>query len=174
VPGIDRLPDLVDRARAAGLPVSLEIVGDPTSVAPIVDRSAFRIVQESVTNVMKHAPGTTATVQLDIGDNVVEIDVRNVRVGVPGGEGVGGADVGGAAVGGAVIGPSGLGGPGNGLIGMRERATAVGGTFSAGPLPDGGWRVLARLPRGEAAHARTTGGTTDRTTSGTTGGATDA
>ena len=114
--------------------------GDLTAVGGLVDRNAFRIVQESVTNVMKHAPDHTARVVIDIGDDVVDVSVRD------------------RATGSSQTGsrPPGLGATGNGIIGMRERATAVGGSFAAGPAPDGGWDVQARLPLGDLARREPT------------------
>ncbi|GAA3333688.1 sensor histidine kinase [Curtobacterium albidum] len=128
VPGLDRVPDLVDRARAAGVDVTARVEGDPTTVGGVVDRNAFRIVQESVTNVMKHAPGHRVDVTVSVGAEVLDLVVQDHPL--PG----------------AVQRPTRLGESGNGLIGMRERADAVGGTMTAGPTPDGGWRVAARLP----------------------------
>jgi signal transduction histidine kinase len=131
VAGLDRVPDLVERARAAGVDVIATVVGDPTSVHGVTDRNAFRIVQESVTNVMKHAPGHHTEVTVTIGPDVVDLVVED-RPSGPRSAGESTA---------APLGPS-----GNGIIGMRERANAVDGTFTAGPTPDGGWRVAARLP----------------------------
>jgi len=129
--GLDRVADLVARARAAGVDVRLAIDGDPATVHGVTDRNAFRIVQESVTNVMKHAPGHRATVTVSIGPDVVDLQVedhpvRSDPTHAPSTE------------------P--LGSTGNGITGMRERANAVDGTLTAGPTTDGGWRVAARLP----------------------------
>lgn len=140
-PGLDRLGDLVARAEAAGLAVTLRVSGDPAAVGRIVSRNAFRIVQESVTNVMKHAPGHTATIEVDVTHEVVELTV----VDRPAAGGTAPAAAPAAAE--TAPGAGGLGAIGNGIIGMRERATAVGGDFAAGPRPDGSWRVHARLPR---------------------------
>ncbi|MGG7305937.1 sensor histidine kinase [Curtobacterium sp. AB451] len=129
--GLDRVADLVERARAAGVDVGLTIDGDRSTVHGITDRNAFRIVQESVTNVMKHAPGHRADVTISIGPDVVDLVVADRPSGPRS------ADVGSS-------GP--LAPTGNGIIGMRERANAVDGTLSAGPTTDGGWRVAARLP----------------------------
>ncbi|WP_186317831.1 sensor histidine kinase [Curtobacterium sp. 9128] len=135
-PGLDRVADLVDRARAAGIDVDLDVRGDLDAVGGIVDRNAFRIVQESVTNVMKHAQDHRARVLVDVGAEVVEVTVSDAPAApdVPTG---------------AAPSSAGVGATGNGIIGMRERATAVGGTLRAGPTPDGGWSVRARLPIGE-------------------------
>lgn len=130
-PGLDRVPALVERARAAGIDLRALIDGDPVGLNGVTDRNAFRIVQESVTNVMKHAPGHRAEVSVTIGPDVVELVVADHPVG-PGATGTTEA--------------TGVGPSGNGIIGMRERANAVGGELRAGPTPDGGWRVVARLP----------------------------
>ncbi|WP_420370006.1 sensor histidine kinase [Curtobacterium sp. L1-20] len=131
VAGLDRVGDLVERARAAGVDVTVTIDGDPGAVHGITDRNAFRIVQESVTNVMKHAPGHRARVAIAIGPDVVDLLVED-HPSQPRPDGTRST---------APLAPT-----GNGVIGMRERATAVEGTLSAGPTTDGGWRVTARLP----------------------------
>ncbi len=77
VPGLDRVPDLVDRARAAGIDVTARVEGDPTTVGGVVDRNAFRIVQESVTNVMKHAPGHRVDVTVSVGAEVLDLVVQD-------------------------------------------------------------------------------------------------
>ncbi|SDQ32944.1 Signal transduction histidine kinase [Curtobacterium sp. UNCCL20] len=129
-PGLDRLHALVERARAAGVDIDVTITGNPAAVGGVTDRNAFRIIQESVTNVMKHAPGHRADVAVTIGPDVVDLVVEDRparhdnEASTP-----------------VVLGPT-----GNGIIGMRERAVAVGGTLQAGPTTSGGWRVAARLP----------------------------
>ncbi|KTR02838.1 sensor histidine kinase [Curtobacterium luteum] len=130
-PGLDRLPDLVERARAAGIVVGADVTGDPADLDGPVDRSAFRIVQEALTNVMKHAPANRATITVVIGADTLDVAVTDRPLGTEPR----------TASRATPIGDS-----GNGLIGMRERATAVGGTFRAGPRADGGWAVEARLP----------------------------
>ncbi|MFF0075606.1 sensor histidine kinase [Streptomyces sp. NPDC005494] len=123
-PGLDRLPELVDQAAAAGLAVTVETQGDPPRVPPGVDLAAFRIVQEALTNVVRHSGSRTALVRIAHG---------TTRIGLL-------VDDDGPATGGHA------GGGGNGLVGMRERAAALGGTIDAGPRPDGGFRVTAELP----------------------------
>jgi signal transduction histidine kinase len=125
-PTLERLADLIDEVRAAGLPVTLEIDGDRGEVPPGVDLAAFRIVQEALTNVRRHAPGATTDVRVGYQDNRIEVAVRNA----------GGATT--AAP-----------GSGRGLIGMRERARLYGGTVTAEPVADG-FAVHARLPRNPA------------------------
>lgn len=129
-PGLDRLPELVEQAAAAGLTVDIATVGDARAPAPGTDLAAFRIVQEALTNVVRHSGSRTARVRLSWRPRVLELRV----------------DDDGPATGGPA------GGSGNGLVGMRERAAALGGTIEAGPRPDGGFRVVARLPlKAEAA-----------------------
>ncbi|MFG2792573.1 sensor histidine kinase [Streptomyces sp. NPDC048419] len=121
-PGLDRLPELVEQAASAGLTVEVE--GDPPRLAPGTDLAAFRIVQEALTNVVRHSGSRQARVRLDH-------DERALRLRVDDDGPATGADAGGS---------------GNGLAGMRERAAALGGTIEAGPRTDGGFRVLAVLP----------------------------
>ncbi|MGW5639604.1 sensor histidine kinase [Streptomyces sp. NPDC003832] len=121
-PGLDRLSELVDQAARAGLTV--EVRGAPPALPPGTDLAAFRIVQEALTNVVRHSGSRHARVRLDKGDG-------NLRIGVVDDGPATGADAGGS---------------GNGLAGMRERAAALGGTIEAGPRADGGFRVLAVLP----------------------------
>jgi signal transduction histidine kinase len=126
-PGLDRLDALVDVTRRAGLPVELRVVGVETPRPAAVDVAAYRIVQESLTNVMRHAgERARATVTVSHGDQAVEIDVVD--------DGLGAAAAAGGTHG------------GHGIVGMRERAATVGGTVSAGANPGGGFRVRAHLP----------------------------
>ncbi len=118
-PGIDQLPQLEAQAEAAGLAVSLMVTGGPDAPAP-VGRTVYRIVQEALTNTMRHAAASRATVRVAIEPDVVTVEVTD----------------------------DGRGGPhsdGHGLCGMRERAAALGGTFEAGARGRG-FRVAARLP----------------------------
>lgn len=130
-PGLARLEDLAAPLRAAGLDVRLAAHDRSEPLPAIVEASAYRIVQEALTNVLRHA-GTAAvhvTLRRDEDDLVVEV--------VDDGAGVTAAPA----------------SDGHGIEGMRERALALGGTFEAGPAPDGGWRVAATLPlsgRGQA------------------------
>lgn len=129
-PGLVRLPELVEDTRAAGLDV---VVAGEAAVGlpPAVDEAAYRIVAEALTNAAKHAPGGRVMVHLDT-DGPVHVQVRSRPACTQGR-----AD---AAV---VPWPD---GPGHGLATMMERARAVGGTVTAGPLPDGTWQVDASLP----------------------------
>lgn len=123
--GLDRLPELRAAVTAAGSPVRLSVEGDPGPLPPSVDHAAYRILQESLTNVLRHAEsGTEAGVLLRYAPDSITITVANDGC-VPGGS------------------P----GTGNGLRGMRERAAAAGGELEAGPRPGGGFLVTAKLPR---------------------------
>ncbi|MDX3367098.1 MULTISPECIES: sensor histidine kinase [Streptomyces] len=121
-PGLDRLPELVEQAAGAGLTVEVE--GKPPRLSPGTDLAAFRIVQEALTNVVRHSGSRHARVRLgrDGGTLLLRVDDDGPATGAE------------------------AGGSGNGLAGMRERAAALGGTIEAGPRPDGGFRVLAALP----------------------------
>ncbi|MES4891850.1 sensor histidine kinase [Streptomyces sp. NPDC096012] len=121
-PGLGRLPELVEQAATAGLTVEVE--GEPPRLPPGADLAAFRIVQEALTNVVRHSGSRHARVRLahDSGALRLRIDDDGPAAGTD------------------------AGGSGNGLAGMRERAAALGGTVEAGPRPDGGFRVLAVLP----------------------------
>ncbi|MFD7922015.1 sensor histidine kinase [Streptomyces sp. NPDC059740] len=142
-PGLDRLSELTEQARAAGLTVHVTEEGGAGSsggrgaLPAGVDLAAFRIVQEGLTNVLRHSGARTAEVRLTHRPGILLVRV----------------DDDGPATSGAT------GGGGNGVIGMRERATALGGSLTAGPRPGGGFRVEARLPvrrRGGAAGDATT------------------
>ncbi|UFR06086.1 sensor histidine kinase [Streptomyces sp. Go40/10] len=121
-PGLARLPELVQQAAAAGLTVETE--GEPPRLPPGADLAAFRILQEALTNVVRHSGSRHARVRFGYGDGVLRLRIDDDGPAT-------GADAGGS---------------GNGLAGMRERAAALGGTIEAGPRPDGGFRVLAVLP----------------------------
>jgi len=122
-PGLDQLPVLVEQVRQAGLEARLEIQGEPRPLPPGMDLSAYRIVQEALTNAVRHAGPGTARVLIRYGDDDLRLEVRD--------DGLGGRPGNGA---------------GHGLIGMRERVNLFGGELDAGPRPDGGFAVAARLP----------------------------
>lgn len=128
-PGLENLSDLLEQARTAGLPVSLTVGGDPRPVPAGQALTAYRVVQESLTNVRRHAgPGATAAVSLDYDHEGLLIRVTD--------DGAGASAV-----------RSRLPvGPGHGLAGMRERVELYGGTARSGPRPGGGYEVVARLP----------------------------
>lgn len=123
-PTLADLPALVESTRAAGIAVEMRVVGRQQALPSSVELSAFRIVQEALTNVVRHAPGANTTVVLSHLAEVVQVEIVNGRPHAPG---------------------SGPGG-GRGLVGMRERATVLGGSLEAGPLSGGGYRVSAKLP----------------------------
>jgi signal transduction histidine kinase len=136
-PGLGRLQALVDRVTAAGLPVRLTVTGPPRALPPGLDLTAYRVVQEALTNAMKHAGPAAAVVTLDYREDAVVIDVSD-----DGGPGHGPGREPNPARTGAVA----VTGSGRGLLGLSERLSLYGGEFDAGPRPAGGWRVTARLP----------------------------
>ncbi|MFE0172812.1 sensor histidine kinase [Streptomyces sp. NPDC059002] len=128
-PGLDRLPELVEQARSTGLTVDVTTEGTRTKLPPGLDLAAFRIVQEALTNVVRHSVSRHARVLVRYGAADGQPAALTLRV-----------DDDGPATG------TDAGGSGNGLAGMRERAAALDGTIEAGPRPDGGFRVTAVLP----------------------------
>jgi signal transduction histidine kinase len=131
-PGLGRLDELLASMRATGLSVERVVEGTPRGLPPGVDLSAYRIVQEALTNTLKHASGAHARVLLRFESDVLEVEV------VDDGRGA--------------LAPS-AGDGGRGLVGMRERVQLFGGTFESGPRPGGGFAVRARLPVPEEAPA---------------------
>jgi signal transduction histidine kinase len=123
-PGLSEVPGLVARVQAAGLPVELSVKGTERGLLQGPDLAAYRVVQEALTNVLKHADGARATVRIEYRPHDLIIDVANVAGG---------------------SGPSADGG-GRGLIGLRERIAIYGGSLEVGPRPGGGWRVRATIP----------------------------
>jgi signal transduction histidine kinase len=128
-PGLDRLDELAELTRAAGIAVVLQTVGERQALPATVDLAAYRIVQESLTNVARHAGPTTATVRLAYRTDGLDIEVSDDGEGVMGNA-------------------SRLPGTGSGIGGMRERAVALGGRLTAGPRDGGGFTVSAYLPLG--------------------------
>lgn len=122
-PRLDELPELVAQTEAADLAVDLRIEGTPRPLPLGVDLSVYRIAQEALTNARKHSGGVRVQVVLRYNDDSVELAVENDGVASTNGHR-----------------------GGHGLVGMRERVAVFGGTLEAGPSPDGGFRVLARLP----------------------------
>jgi signal transduction histidine kinase len=132
--GLDLLPSLIESSRTAGLPVEVVVSGDARPLPPAVDAAAFRIVQESLTNVIRHAGAATATVAVRHREGGVEIEVTDDGRGATGGDDAG-------------AGGNGPGdGGGHGLAGMRERVALLGGELDAGARSSGGFRVRATLP----------------------------
>jgi signal transduction histidine kinase len=125
-PGLAQLDALVEGARRAGLPITLTVTGEPFPLPAAVDLAAYRIVQESLTNVIRHAGPAAATVSVTYRPDEVDIDVTDTGHGPKAGP----ADT----------------TAGHGQAGMRERAASVGGTVQTGPGPGGGYQVTARLP----------------------------
>jgi signal transduction histidine kinase len=129
-PGLDQLLQLADAARVAGANVQLRVEGEPIPLSPGVDLAAFRIVQEAMTNVRKHADSANINVLVRYANGHLELHVDDDGSGKPG--------------------RNGSREGGYGLAGMRERVNLYGGTLVAAPRPDGGFHVLATLPLEEA------------------------
>jgi signal transduction histidine kinase len=122
-PGVGRLDALLEQVRAAGLPVELTVEGEPRRLPPGIDRSAYRIVQEGLTNTLKHAGPAHASVRLRYGERALELEVLDDGRG-----------------------PQDADGGGFGLLGMCERAALYGGLLAADARPGGGYALRARLP----------------------------
>jgi signal transduction histidine kinase len=123
-PGLRNLPTLVAEVVQAGVPVTLQVTGSPRPISGAVDASAYRIVQEALTNVLRHAAAAHAEVTVTYAPDTVSIEVVDDGTG-----------------------PTGDGAPaGHGLVGMRERVAAFGGSMTAAARPSGGFAVSARLP----------------------------
>jgi signal transduction histidine kinase len=136
-PDLGDLDGLVATIRRAGIPVRVDVTGDATSLPSAAGLTAYRIVQEALTNVVRHAPGAEATVRLSTSPAGTRIQVT---------------DTGGRP---RAAGPADSGaGDGHGIAGMRERAAIFGGSLEAGPLPGGGFRVAAFLPVSATAMGR--------------------
>jgi signal transduction histidine kinase len=128
-PGLADLTPLVAQVQEAGLNVWVQVDGERGQVPPGVDLSAYRIIQEALTNVIKHAGRATAHVQVSYRPGAVRLDITD--------DGAGGRPA---------IAPGTPFSTGHGIIGMRERVAVFGGEFAAGPRPEGGFRVFACLP----------------------------
>jgi signal transduction histidine kinase len=126
-PGLGSVDALLDEVRRAGLPVALHVDGEPVPLPRALDLSAYRIIQEGLTNALKHAGAARADVRLRYGRDVLAIDVRDDGAGATAGDGLG-----------------------QGLIGVRERVTIYGGEMTAGPQEAGGFLLSTRLPLGSA------------------------
>ncbi|HTU07027.1 MAG TPA: sensor histidine kinase, partial [Trebonia sp.] len=152
---LSRLHEVLDAVRAAGLPVTLTVEGEPGALPAGVDLTAYRIVQEALTNTLRHAPGSQASVRISYSGGAVTVQVANTGAGEHGsGTGSGGGGVaagdGGAASGhaadGQVRGGDSRLSHGYGLAGIAERVASCGGSLTVGPEPAGGFAVTARLP----------------------------
>ncbi|MFE6056387.1 sensor histidine kinase [Kitasatospora sp. NPDC056446] len=124
-PGLDRLDALVEGVRRAGLPVGLAVRGEHRAVPPGVGLAAYRVVQEALTNTVKHAGGAEAAVTVEYAPGQLRVEVTDT----------GGRPTGAAAT-----------GDGRGLLGLRERLAVYGGTLETGSRPHGGYRVTALIP----------------------------
>jgi signal transduction histidine kinase len=132
-PGLARLPELVEQVRGAGVQLRLAVDGVPAPLTPATDLAAYRVVQEALTNVIRHAPGASAEVQVCYAPDTIDIEIRDDGRADPSGH--------------VVSTP----GSGYGLSGLRERTLALGGTLEAGRTDSGGFRVHACLPTSTSA-----------------------
>jgi signal transduction histidine kinase len=128
-PGLSELDGLLSRLRASGLPVSFAVTGTRRPLPPGADLCAYRIAQESLTNVLKHAGPATASLELDYGEHTLTVKITDNGRGAK---------------------ARATGAPSRGITGMRERAELYGGVLTAGPRPEGGFAVMLRLPYVEA------------------------
>src|SRR6516162_5808619 len=131
-PGLEELREMVDRVVTAGLPAALHVTGTPRDLPPGVGLAVFRIVQEALTNVLKHAGKPQTEVRLDYEPAALVVEVADDGLPIP------------AAV--PALDAAVPGGAGMGLLGLRERVALYGGELTAGPRPGGGWLVKARIP----------------------------
>jgi signal transduction histidine kinase len=127
-PGLAQLDELVEGYRKIGLPVRLELEGEQRSLPEGIELSVYRIVEEALTNVAKHAAAVEVLVRLGFGTGTLRLRIEND---------------------GPAVAAAGMG-AGHGILGMRERVMSLGGDFGADPIPEGGFRVDARLPIGNA------------------------
>jgi signal transduction histidine kinase len=126
VPGLDRLEELIGSFAGAGLLVTREVTGEARPLPQAVELTAYRVIQESLTNTRKHAGCGSAVVRLGYAPGALRLAVEDE--------------------GNAVTRDTGYVPAGHGIVGMRERVAALGGQLSAGPRPEGGYRVCAELP----------------------------
>ena len=137
-PGLARLPDLISLTGPAGLAVTTDVTGSPPALPAAVDLAAYRIAQESLTNVARHAGPTTVTVRVAYGEHDLCLEITD--------DGCGAGTHGTLNGGVPTASMPGDGAGGTGIPGMRERALALGGQLEAGPRPGKGFQVRARLP----------------------------
>jgi signal transduction histidine kinase len=131
-PGLDELREMVARVVTAGLPVELHVTGTPRDLPPGLGLAVFRVVQEALTNVIKHAGSPQTQVRLTYEPAALVVEVADNGRPIP--------------VAGPAPDASVPGGAGMGLLGLRERVALYGGELAAGPRPGGGWLVQARIP----------------------------
>jgi len=129
-PGMSRLEELVDRVAFAGLPVELKVEGEQRPLAPGLDLTAYRVIQEALTNALKHAPGAHASVNVRYTDRYLRLEVLNTGPSILTGQ--------------VPVARSGING--RGLLGLRERVAVFGGQLDARRRLGGGFRVRARIP----------------------------
>jgi signal transduction histidine kinase len=122
-PGLDDLDALLDEVGRAGLPVRLHVDGEPCTLPRAIDLSAYRIVQEALTNALKHAQASHADVTVRYGEDALRVEVRDDGIGAAPSDGLG-----------------------HGLVGIRERVKIYGGEMSADTAPEGGFVLSASLP----------------------------
>jgi signal transduction histidine kinase len=139
MPSLDRLGELLEQVHAVGLPVELSVAGEPRPLEPGLELSAYRIIQEALTNVLKHAPGSRARIAVRYGPSTLEVEIVDQGPGKGRTRPMRAFDE-----------------SGHGLIGMRERVAVFGGTFEASPVGRG-FRVAVTLPLGAASSAAVTG-----------------
>jgi signal transduction histidine kinase len=145
--GLGRLDELIESFTATGLRVTCDVTGQVRPLPEAVDLTAYRVIQESLTNTTKHAAGASAVVRLAFGPEVLALAVEDDGCADPGGRPPEAPRSWGDAI------PLDPPGEGHGIIGMRERAATVGGWLTAGPRGGGGFRVLAELPAPASASA---------------------
>ena len=138
LPGLDQLTTLTDRMAAAGLDVELRILGAPWSLSPGPDLAAYRVIQEALTNVLKHAGMARTVITLDYRPRGLTVEVTD--------DGPPCRPAGPSAYSRTAGRPADIPGTGRGLLGLRERVILHGGEFDAGSRPGGGWRVMGRFP----------------------------
>jgi signal transduction histidine kinase len=147
-PTLDGLPALAERSRAAGLAVELHVEGEHRELPSGLDLAGYRVVQEALTNALKHGGGA-AEVTVSFGERELRLEIADAGVG-------------------ARVAP-GVEGGGHGLVGMRERVRVFGGELHAGPRPEGGYLVVARLPLQDEDEAALAAATAGRGTTGVLG-----
>ncbi|PWC04685.1 sensor histidine kinase [Mycetocola zhujimingii] len=127
VPSIEQLPGLITEASVAGSPVALSESGTPVDIGPLTGITVYRMVQESLANAARHAPGSPRSVELEYGENDLRVTVRNGPVS-------------------QAVAPESGSRPRFGLVGMAERADLIGGRLRTGPSTDGGWANILEIP----------------------------
>jgi signal transduction histidine kinase len=141
-PDLAALPALAEEVRGAGIPVELNVEGSKPALSPALELSLYRVIQEALTNTVKHAGRAPTTIRLSYGIRDIRVEIVNA----------GAAGVRTVLTEGTDASPAGNGGMGgHGLLGMRERVSAFGGTMVAGPVDGAGFRVAVRVPLGEEA-----------------------